>query len=158
MSSALAPVISGVIQDLPAFIERTLRHEAACQVLVAQCSDLSGYIEAAKARIAQEKAAQRLLRAEIASFLQQRGQIRRANSSRTIDESSMVLNVSVAETDREDSIFSPDGEFDISTCTQESPLSLKSKRKGRIFSDELQVAPKRRRLTVAVGEPSRSAA
>ncbi|KAL7278461.1 hypothetical protein ACG7TL_007459 [Trametes sanguinea] len=158
MSSALVPAISGVIHDLPAFIERTLRHEAACQVLVAQCSDLSGYIEVAKARIAQEKAAQRLLRAEIASFLQRRGQIRRANSSRTLDESSMVSNVSVADLDQEDSIFSPDAELDSSMCTQESPLSLKSKRKGRIFSDELQVAPKRRRLTGAVGEPSRSAA
>ena len=81
MTHTLAPMISKVVHELPAIIERTLRHETACQALVAQCSSLAGYVEAAKARIAQEKAAQRLLRAEIAAFLRERGSMRSASAS-----------------------------------------------------------------------------
>ncbi|KAI0655717.1 hypothetical protein C8Q70DRAFT_411367 [Cubamyces menziesii] len=81
MSHTLAPLISNVLHELPALIERTLRHETACQTLVAQCSSLAEYVESTKARIAQEKAAQRLLRAEIAAFLRERGSMRSASAS-----------------------------------------------------------------------------
>ena len=81
MSHTLVPVISNVLHELPALIERTLRHETACQALLAQCSSLASYVESTKARIVQEKAAQRLLRAEIAAFLRERGSMRSASTS-----------------------------------------------------------------------------
>ncbi|KAI8992775.1 hypothetical protein BD414DRAFT_576864 [Trametes punicea] len=156
MSDSLAPLISGVLLDLPALIERTLRHETACQALVAQCSDLAAYVEAAMARIAHEKAAQRRLRAEVAAFLRERGELRSANSSRVIEDSLMVSDVSVNEQDQGYSYLNLRIEHDAS-LDLESPLSLKSKRKGGAFSDGAQVALRRRRLTVNGTGPSNSA-
>lgn len=45
-----------------------------------------------------------------------------------------------------------------SSLYQESPLCLKSKRKGRIFDADVDILPKRRRLTVEADEikPSQS--
>ncbi|KAI0334292.1 hypothetical protein GY45DRAFT_1367804 [Cubamyces sp. BRFM 1775] len=153
MSHTLAPMISNILHELPALIERTLRHETACQALVAQCSTLAGYVDTAKARIAQEKAAQRLLRAEIATFLRERGQMRSANSLRAMEDSLLLSNVSLAET--EVSLISAvDGRYE-SFDVQESPLLLKSKRNaGRIFSGQSPIAAKRRRLSVSGGGPS----
>ncbi|KAI0363933.1 hypothetical protein BV20DRAFT_1039657 [Pilatotrama ljubarskyi] len=156
MAQSLAPVISGILHDLPSLIERTLRHETACQALIAQCSDLAQDIDGAKARIAQEKVAQRLLRAEIAAFLRERGELRSANSSRVIEDSMMVSNASASASvaDTEDSIFSTKySNLDV----EESPLGLKAKRKCRLFSEEVQIANfKRRRLTTSNAGSSRS--
>ncbi|KAI0351239.1 hypothetical protein OH77DRAFT_1439383 [Trametes cingulata] len=156
MPQSLAPVISTILHDLPSLIERTLRHETACQTLIAQCSHLAQDVDAAKARIAQEKVAQRLLRAEIAAFLRERGELRSANSSRVIEDSAMAANLSVSVADTEDSIFSTKySNLDV----DESPLCLKAKRKCRVFSEEVQIASlKRRRLTLSGPGPAPSAA
>lgn len=84
MSHTLAPLIASILNDLPEAFECTLRHEAACQVLIQQCAGITAHIEAAKARIAKEKAAQRLLRAEIAAFLRERGELRSASTSMSL--------------------------------------------------------------------------
>ncbi|KAH9856150.1 hypothetical protein C2E23DRAFT_882267 [Lenzites betulinus] len=150
MSHTLTPAITNILELLPAAIEHTLKHEAACQVLVAQCTALATQIDGARRRIAQERAAQKVLRAEIAAFLRERGE--RRSCAKAIDcslEGSVVLeagNVSITV------------EKDVSMCSdnnnslyQESPLCLKSKRKGRVFDDDMEILPKRRRLTVDSG-------
>ncbi|KAL1938305.1 hypothetical protein VTO73DRAFT_11756 [Trametes versicolor] len=157
MSHTLAPLIASILNDLPEAFECTLRHEAACQVLIQQCAGITAHIEAAKARIAKEKAAQRLLRAEIAAFLRERGELRSANSSRVMEDSLVLSNASKrnAAASPNDSIF---GGMSNSSLYQESPLCLKSKRKGRIFDADVDILPKRRRLTVEADEikPSQS--
>ncbi|KAI0776620.1 hypothetical protein BD413DRAFT_468939 [Trametes elegans] len=194
MSLSLTPAISGVLQDLPALIERTLKHETACHSLVAQCGALAAQIEAAKARVANEKAARRVLRTEIAVFLRERGELRSASacfpsplflslslstacaqtltpsllrnacilvaaaidSSRVLEDSSVVSNTS--DRWKKSVALLPDEEPDQSVDFQESPLSLKSKRKGRLFSVQVHIPHKRRRLTVSSPGMSKSAA
>ncbi|OJT11106.1 hypothetical protein TRAPUB_12390 [Trametes pubescens] len=151
MSHTLAPLMATILNDLPEAFECTLRHEAAVQVLVMQCASITAHIDAAKARIAKEKAAQRLLRAEIAAFLRERGELRSANSSRVMEDSLLLSNAS-----KKSAAASPSGSIlggmSNSSLYQESPLCLKSKRKGRIFDADIDILPKRRRLTVETDE------
>ncbi|KAI0819814.1 hypothetical protein BC628DRAFT_1400745 [Trametes gibbosa] len=144
MSDTLTPAITHILHDLPSLIEHTLKHEAACQTLVAQCTALAAHIDLAKRHVAQDKAAQRVLRAEIAAFLRERGELR---SSAVIANSASCAAVTVDE--------------DVSMCSednnrslyQESPLCLKAKRKGRVFDDDMEILPKRRRLAVDDSAP-----
>ncbi|KAI0669030.1 hypothetical protein C8Q78DRAFT_993137 [Trametes maxima] len=163
LSTSLAPAISSVVHDLPILVELTLKHETCCQALDAQCKDLAARIEASKARIAQEKAAQRLLQAQIEYCLRRPGQQHTTGSSRDIEGSSTVpKGDSVAEALKhrwqKDSILASEYDPDESVDLNESPLSLKTKRRCRIFSHDEYDLTKRPRLTVVSVGHSRSAA
>ncbi|KAI0632692.1 hypothetical protein C8Q77DRAFT_837955 [Trametes polyzona] len=159
MSYNLAPMLAAVMHDLPVLIERTLKQEIACQNLAAQCNALILQIDGAKERIAEEKTMQRLLRAQIATFLRQRGQLRDTTHSspvRVRAQRSMVVSTpeaSVVADTNDNSMNSGDG---TNSLYQESPLCLKAKRKGRIFDCDIEILPKRRRLTVDDVEPTQS--
>ena len=79
LALSLTPVMSGTIRGLIILIETTLERDAACHTLEAQCASLQAQVDAARAHVVQEKAAQKGLRAEMVAFLKERGESRSAS-------------------------------------------------------------------------------
>ncbi|KAI0640972.1 hypothetical protein C8Q79DRAFT_426643 [Trametes meyenii] len=158
LTNSLAPTISSVVHDLPILVELTLKRETSCQALDAQCKELAARIEASRARIAQEKAAQRLLQAQIEYCHRRPGQQHIAGSSRNIKNNLTVTKADSVRTKAKESILASEYDPDESVDLNESPLSFKTKRRCRIFSHDEYDLTKRPRLTVVSDGHSRSAA
>ncbi|KAI1795397.1 hypothetical protein LXA43DRAFT_1058539 [Ganoderma leucocontextum] len=101
LALSLTPIMSGTIRGLVVLIESTLGHDAACHTLEAQCASLQAQVDAARAHVLQEKAAQRRLRADIVAFLKERSESRSANSSRVLgpEDVSVVISTPGTSTD-----------------------------------------------------------
>ncbi|TBU24846.1 hypothetical protein BD311DRAFT_532998 [Dichomitus squalens] len=145
LALSLTPGMSGTIRGLMVLIETTLERDAACHTLEAQCANIQAQVDAARAHILQEKATQKRLRAEIATFLKERGEARSANSSRVIGSEDVSVIISPPGTDD----VTPDASTSALSCyMQDSPLVLRAKRRGSsiITPDRIDVLVKRRRL------------
>ncbi|OBZ74512.1 hypothetical protein A0H81_05158 [Grifola frondosa] len=142
MALILSPVVSGIVADIPTLIERTLKYEIECQTLGLLCDDLENQIERLKDRVNDERWKQDLLREEIAVIVRKR-----------IGLSEPTAIPKPAE------IFTFEFPHPVTARTRRShrpktvpqpAMSVKSKRKGVIFADEVRIT-KRAKLDFEEG-------
>lgn len=136
MSITLSSLTTTIIAEVPTLFEDVMNQEISNSVMLDHCSELKNRIELTKESIENEREKQRQLRNHL---LKIRGPI--TMSSRSISLGSVRSTQSSRSTDAEDRDSGVGLE---SFLSEGSPVSLRSKRKGVVFDDNMRIVKRAR--------------
>ncbi|GJE93025.1 hypothetical protein PsYK624_091840 [Phanerochaete sordida] len=137
-ASSLAALAGTLIDALPALLERGLRHDVENSILRDQCAELATRVALVREDIRLERAKQIAARAQIAKL--RAGGVQAKASSGKLKAASIMADAEGNTSEDKENDF-----VDISLVSEGSPISLRSKRKGRVFPDDMRIV-KRMRL------------
>ncbi|EKM52783.1 uncharacterized protein PHACADRAFT_198832 [Phanerochaete carnosa HHB-10118-sp] len=131
-ATSLAALAFSITDGLPALLERSLRHDVENSILSDQCAELRGRTEHLQADIALERSKQAALRAQIFRVRAPAG-VQKSSSTKELRTALVPRNTDA------DSVGDKENIVDVSLISEGSPISLRSKRKGRIFPDDMRI-------------------
>ncbi|THH28081.1 hypothetical protein EUX98_g6104 [Antrodiella citrinella] len=139
---SLAPLAALIVCELPSLIERTLKYNVENNIIENQLVVLQSKIDNTKKNIAAERKTQRDLREKIKAI---RGD-RRVERSSIFSLSDEVpfgsTSIPSIRAQPDQSMVSQSTATSQSMVLFESPVSLRTKRKGIVFSDDIRIVKK----------------
>lgn len=137
-TTSLAALAAHIARALPAALELGLQQDLAAGVLRDQCAELAARVQLAHADAALERAKHAALRARLA-------RLRREGPG--CQEGPAPAGVASCGTDETGGEADKENAANLSLVSDGSPISLRSKRKGRVFPDDMRIV-KRMRLSL----------
>ncbi|TCD62437.1 hypothetical protein EIP91_006899 [Steccherinum ochraceum] len=148
-SLSLAPLAATIVNELPALIERTLKYNVENNIIENQLVVLQAQIDAAKRNIAAERKTQRRTREKIRE-LKGHGDADESTLSYVLLLFNLVkagmfsndISIPSILAQPDQSMVSQTSVASKSIVFSDSPVSLRTKRKGIVFSDDVRIVKK----------------
>jgi len=138
---SLAPLAALIVCELPSLIERTLKYNVENNILENQIVVLQAQIDHAKKNIATERKTQRQLREKLKGV---RGHCVEETSMFSFSKGMSLGSISIPSIREQpdQTMASQSTAASESLVLSESPVSLRTKRKGIVFSDDVRIVKK----------------